>query len=553
MATIKGDRFPNKLVATQDGDTLIGGGGDDTLSSLFNDTGLFGGRDNDYLDVLVDRTQAADVDLTAYMDGGSGDDELSSYLRSESETGNASATSVLIGGNGDDILGDPNGTSATALAIGVEASASQTIDGGAGSDVGVANTSAYGETFAIASAFGIGGSGDDTIFLPTLAQVSSSGDWLVSTSLDGGSGDDNLISFTSGSGGYGGNTGSIDSEITGGSGDDTIRAAVDGVDGPDDIGITHNILGGAGNDQITFEAMSVFHTGTRSSTEVCSTFDGGNNNDTIDASVQLVNLASQGEATIATDMYGGRGVDNLSAHAEILGFTSQAGSTARQSIHGGNNDDVLYATTDVGGAFAIAETELFGDNGNDLMTAMTIATSVNQPATASNLMYGGNGHDIMDGTASASGTDPSAINHMDGGAGDDVLVGRISDGSTGFSHLSGGAGEDDLKVFGGECNILDGGAGDDALCGGDNRDGFLYIRPNTGDLGFDTITMFQQGGVGADDKVGLVGYSIGDLTISTATDTALLSDGTQIYFSGLGGDLSIDDFNFLSSADEWIW
>jgi len=551
MAIIKGDKNPNNLAATQDGDILFGVGGDDTLSSVFNDTELHGGKDSDDLDVFVDRTDISDVTVTALLDGGRGDDDLSSYLRSESDSGTATSTSVLVGGVGDDTLGNPLGDDATALAFGVEAYSSQTVDGGAGSDVAEAYTSAYGETYASASAIGIGGAGDDIINLPTLAQVGSGGDWMVSTDFNGGSGDDRLVSFTSGSGGYGGDSGVINSEIRGGSGNDTLMAIVDGVGGPDEIEVTHNISGGNGRDQITLEAQSIFHEGT--STNVCSTIDGDNGGDTIDASVQLINLSSQGEASITTEISGGNGVDYLSAEADILGFSSQSGSTAFQSLRGGNSNDHLYATSDVAGAFAISTNELFGDNGNDLMTAMSVATSVNQPATASNLMYGGNGQDVMDGTAAASGTDPSAMNHMDGGNGNDVLIGRIVEGSTGFSHLSGGSGDDDLKVFGGECNILEGGSGDDALCGSDNRDGFLYIRPNSGDLGFDTITMFQQGGVGAGDKVGLAGYSIGDLTINTATDTAVLSDGTQIYFSGLGDDLSIDDFNFLSSADDWIW
>ena len=98
----------------------------------------------------------------------------------------------------------------------------------------------------------------------------------------------------------------------------------------------------------------------------------------------------------------------------------------------------------------------------------------------------------------------SGNNSLDGGAGDDVLI-----GGSGNDTLTGGSGDD----------ILEGGTGSDFLTGGSGFDTFVL---NAGD-GFSTITDFNVDF----DKV-LIGSGDGVSAKYTSTDTLLYAGSDHL-------------------------
>ena len=117
------------------------------------------------------------------------------------------------------------------------------------------------------------------------------------------------------------------------------------------------------------------------------------------------------------------------------------GATVSNTARGGSDDDTIQARAGVycygwpGGADA--RNELFGDEGDDRITAIASATSYRASLSV-------------------------AFNTLDGGIGNDTLTGEITaDSDAGSSRLYGGAGADQLTVILGDANVLDGGAGDD--------------------------------------------------------------------------------------------
>jgi serralysin len=155
------------------------------------------------------------------------------------------------------------------------------------------------------------------------------------------------------------------------------------------------------------------------------------------------------------------------------------------------------------------------------------------------VFFGGAGDDYLKAMATAVGN--TAMNHLDGGAGNDTLIGTVSKDALGLSELFGGAGDDYLRAIGGDGNRLEGGLGDDDLIGSIGQDNFLYEKPGCGNLGWDDIFGFQDN----QDKVVLDGYAPADLSLDTATNVASLSDGTMIHFVNINGDLTPDDFVFI--------
>ena len=153
---------------------------------------------------------------------------------------------------------------------------------------------------------------------------------------------------------------------------------------------------------------------------------------------------------------------------------------------------------------------------------------------ADNILDGGAGRDTMTAKAEAAGSGTNfAENRLDGGDGRDALTAEIV--GAGRSVVRGGAGNDTMTVIGGTGNVLEGGAGRDRMTGSANADEFLYVDPDAGNLGFDTIFGFQQ----STDVVKLMGYGAGP---SISGNVATLDDGTRITFDGLA---SIDASDFL--------
>ena len=102
----------------------------------------------------------------------------------------------------------------------------------------------------------------------------------------------------------------------------------------------------------------------------------------------------------------------------------------------------------------------------------------------------------------------------------------------------GDLGDDELTVFGGDGNRLEGGRGNDDHTGGSGQDNFVYVKSESGDLGRDTISGFEDN----KDKVLLDGYTLDDLAIDNLNQMATLSDGTTIRFDGFTGTLTEADF-----------
>jgi Ca2+-binding RTX toxin-like protein len=138
-------------------------------------------------------------------------------------------------------------------------------------------------------------------------------------------------------------------------------------------------------------------------------------------------------------------------------------------------------------------------------------------------------------------------NYLDGGAGNDTVIGRVAEGTNGASFLKGGTGNDNLTVVGGSGNVLEGGSGKDLLTGGAGSDMLA------GGDGKDTL----EGG-GGDDQ--LAGGIAGDtfrfnFGVDEGTDTIADFDrGFDILsFAGLtdvGAAGLADDLDAVSSFSD---
>ena len=118
---------------------------------------------------------------------------------------------------------------------------------------------------------------------------------------------------------------------------------------------------------------------------------------------------------------------------------------------------------------------------------------------------------------------------LDGGSGDDRLVGDEDwDAPGGNDHLSGGLGQDTLSGGAGS-DTLDGGLGNDALYGGAGSDRFVFSCGAWGglDTGVDTIKDF---GVG--DILSFANVSRTDIL----GHTTIYAYGSNTYITFDGGD-----------------
>jgi Ca2+-binding RTX toxin-like protein len=281
--------------------------------------------------------------------------------------------------------------------------------------------------------------------------------------ITGGKGTDNL---------YGGNG---NDTIGGREGDDLIlgEAGNDRLDGDagDDV-----LVGGAGNDTLIGDAGRDTLIGGTGDDQIeggdgNDSIDGGDGNDRIDG--------GNGNDTIAggagnDSIYGGNGNDSI---------TGGAGNTL---VRGGDGNDTI------GGAFNSLSGELYGDNGNDLITG----------TDGNDTLNGGNGNDTLNG-----------------GQGNDILLG--------------GNGSD----------ILTGGAGDDTLTGGGGSDTFVFEGFSSNSViafGVDRINNFNV----AEDKIKLDGYAtvFGNSLkfAAVANDGLVATNAATIVYSKATGNLFLN-------------
>lgn len=431
MATITGDSGDNFLEGTGAADTLLGLAGDDTLTGLGGADLLVGGGGIDWL-AGGPGNDTLDAGFTGYADYRAAASPLSIDLKqgrafstSEGSDRLVGVLNVLGSAHDDRIYGnaranDLRGRAGNDLLSGF--GGDDTLDGGPGMDtlLGGAGTDTaryashqLGMRINLAAQFAdaingtpamrdffksienaIGGRGDDSLIGSALGQ-----------SLDGGLGDD-TVSGAGGSDVLAGGRG--EDLLRGGTGNDSLLGAtivfpVSGEDDPNSDAFMDALIddgrdtldGGAGSDTVVVPSADYYshyypafwgqvHAGVNLA---AGTLRVDFENATTDRLVSIENVATgSGNDTV----HGDAGANRLEVGDGI------------NTVRAGNGDDTV-----IGGTFTSDEIfgrafqdELRGDRGNDLLI--------------------GNGAIFVDGT---DGMRPSGADYLDGGAGNDTLVG----------------------------------------------------------------------------------------------------------------------------------
>ena len=516
------DDLANQLnrFATDQGDQMIGLGGDDTLNGGRGNDLLYGNTGNDF--IYGNSTGGHD---TVY--GGRGDDLIDYYsgviaygnLGDDTIYGASTEADRLYGGQGDDLIYGNGGD--------------DLIYGNAGNDL-IGGDDGSDTLF--------GGAGDDTVLSGYGAGINH---------VYGNIGDDSLVAQSAPGAG-----GAVDT-LFGGQGDDTIAAYA-----------TARLLGNAGADlfQILGSGLAV-------------TVEGGAGADTISADLSLggetmvigmtaedvIALAGASAVALADNAVGGAITGyatriNLFSGADLRLQTGTGAIVLRGAaglgIDGGTlrlADGSVFAAN-IGGAARI----LTGGAGNDVLIAGDGGDTLIAGGGSDRLIGGAAGDLFVLGDAFAN------PHNVDGGEGEDTLTAAIRAGETYYSsdrveHMvfswTGDAGTAELTLTTPDLRRVDataltagqnaridaafaapvlmtGGAGDDTLigadkpggdtlAGGDGRDSLVGNQGDDsldGGLSDDTLA----GGVGADTMTGGAGADVfvflaGDSGFTTAT------------------------------------
>ncbi len=215
--------------------------------------------------------------------------------------------------------------------------------------------------------------------------------------------------------------------------------------------------------------------------------DSDPNNDPL--SITAVGNASNGSAVLNNN-----GTPSNSSD-DFITFTPNSGFSGSASFEYTLSDGIL---TTIGNVSVAVGTNLFGGNGDDLLNG-----------TAGNdSLFGGNAKDTLNGYAGNDTlTGGNGGDLLLGGEGNDILQGDASDeSSNGKDILFGGTGNDLLNGGNGK-DDLTGGTGNDTLTGGSGSDIFIFAALD----GTDTITDFTDGL----DYIGLSGgLTFGALSFS---------------------------------------
>ncbi|MHC4875262.1 MAG: Ig-like domain-containing protein [Planctomycetota bacterium] len=367
--------------------TLMGNGGDDTLT---------GGTDDDVLQ------------------GGSGKDELIGNAGDDVLLGQGSTGDTLDGGDGDDTLNGGSGNDVIRETLDGDAVLTNTTLSGRGADsiISVERAALFGGTaaqsFDVSSFFAegltsttlIGGGGDDTLAGSPGSDVlnGEGGNDLIDAGTGndrtfGGAGSDTLI------GGAGNDLlrglGGTGDQLSGGEGDDTINGGR-GVDrlfesGDVDFTLTNSSMTGLGNDLI--QAMEI------------AQLTGG-------ASANVIDVSAFSGFRGFTQLRGQGGDDSIT------------GSSMTDVILGGDGNDTLLGKQ--------GDDTLRGEDGNDGLSGFD-GDDVLEGGRGFDRGFGGLGNDTLSGGA--------AIDTLFGGEGDDSLT-----GDDGTDTLVGGTGNNDASL-----------------------------------------------------------------------------------------------------------
>ncbi|WP_028626486.1 peroxidase family protein [Metapseudomonas resinovorans] len=300
-------------------------------------------------------------------------------------------------------------------------------------DQGFANTRASEATAVIGGTFN-GDAGNNTL-------TGTAGDDV----MNGGGGNDKL------------NAGAGNDVMTGGAGNDTLNG-----------GAGNDALhGGAGNDQMAGGAGDDLY-GVDSAGDVVTETAGGGNDVvwtslstyTLPANVEFLRYSGTGPFTgtgnaLANNIMGDVGNDVLSGGG---GNDTLAGGAGNDGLHGGAGNDRMVggAGDDLYGVDSAGDVviETTGE-GNDVV--WTSLSTYTMPANVELLRYAGTGSFTATGNALA--------NNIEGGVGNDVLM---------------GAGGNDVLAAGVGNDALHGGIGNDRMVGGVGND--LYGVDSAGDV-----------------------------------------------------------------------
>jgi serralysin len=530
---IIGTNGNDTLSAQAEGDVVLGLGGDDQLSSAFNRTALLGGRDDDRLTTNVVIPQGpAPVDGLAVQFGGQGRDTLAATITVQGSipplptVGDRTASIFLDGGDGNDVI------------------------------TATANVALLTTANVALRTLVLGGGGDDVINLIADAQ-GSAGHNLAANVADGGAGDDRIIASAETN--IVGFFGVATNELTGGNGNDFLEGTAIARSQSNDL-VSNILHGGRGDD--------VLHAITQTSSNFGAPISrmelwGDDGNDVL---VAVGETFGTGIAHDSSLLDGGKGDDALSVES----FTRSDYVVVHNLLEGGSGNDALTASLV---AVAIGQVQitprpllfdasnvLNGGTGNDSLTAsLSIQDVFGQfgqvdASHAENRLSGGNGDDHLTAFAQLSGVpvsqaNPLAItNHLDGGAGNDILTATIAAGTAGASFLEGGAGNDRLTVFGGSGNVLNGGAGRDTLVSGIGNDNM------NGGAGADTLVFAP--GNGADtaafcsgqDKIDLTAFAANNIHAFSDLDIAVAGDSSIVRFDA-DNHVTVLETTHLAASD----
>lgn len=374
--------------------------------------------------------------------------------------------------------------------------------------------------------------------------------------LDGGTGDD-LFIWKSTAGPI--NTGDGNDTIQGGDGSDTLHvlgdlAAADAwslaAGGGGAVlqrgNLTPVTLSLAGVETVRVDlggGADTFSIGNLAGSGVTTVVaNGGEGNDTIDASTSGVTLiASGGDAN--DTIRGGSGADTLN------------GDGGRDFLYGGAGNDILN-----GGA---GQDELFGGAGND---TFRVSSALDSPPGLFDVARDfTTGEDTLDLTALA----PTAVSILRQGSatllfadsasgplvfgadgdinGRDVALGS----SLGFYMVGDGAAN--TLIGGANADVIDGGAGNDvivggggadALFGGTGSDTFRYLSAaESNAAAYDNVFSFQTGA----DRIDLSALGTSQLSLLRSGDSTFLFAATatgNLQVATVGGELNASDISF---------
>ncbi|MEP4195820.1 MAG: calcium-binding protein [Aliishimia sp.] len=436
----------NDLLRAEAGDDIVlGGTGDDVLLGGTGEDALFGETGNDRI------TGGSESD---WVDGGAGDDQLEGNSQDDIIIGGEGADD-LTGGNGADVLvggdlldraltveelnvlrSDPNSDIGDVAGLGVgalEDGAADVLNGGDGNDALILGA---GDT-------GTGGDGADTFYVVngdgtsaaiiadlaaedevTLLKGDAADAGVVTTAADG---NDTLISLD----------GVVQARVVGvdPGGVGTINVS-DPLDMDDVDALTENAPDAVLNTNLTNED----DTFTATDDAVANRVNGLDGDDVISGAGDNDVLRGNDGADI---LIGGDGDDELlgDAGSDLMqgngGEDKLLGGSEADWLNGGEGDDELIANAGddvvIGGDGA---DDIRGNNDDDLLVGGALFGSDLDPSDLIILRDGG----TIDGLTPGE-LDDGDVDLLDGGNGDDILIGASGD------QLTGGNGDDTFMAY----------------------------------------------------------------------------------------------------------